>query len=69
VRADSGAGPTAIVDSEALAEAIIEHYELQDDEAGEARERIDRAIFNSGVEVGGGGGLCSYHAHVMRRSD
>lgn len=58
-----------IVDSEELAEALVEHYGLEGDEADEARERIDQAVFNSGVEVGGGGGLCGYHADVMGRDD
>jgi ppGpp synthetase/RelA/SpoT-type nucleotidyltranferase len=66
---DCGICSAAIVDCEALAEAIAEHYGIEGDEADEARERIDRAIFNSGVELGGGGGLCSYHAEVMRRDD
>jgi hypothetical protein len=60
---------TAIIGADGFAEAVVEHYGLEGDDADEARERIDRAVFSSGVEVGGGGGLCSYHADAMRKSD
>lgn len=52
---------TTIIDNEALAEALIEHYDLTD--ADDIRSEIESAIYQSGAECGGfdDNSLCSYH--------
>ena len=52
-----------IIDPFSFAEAAVQHYELSDDVADVAHERIEAAIRASGVETGGwgDGSLCAYH--------
>ena len=62
---------TKIVDPSAFAEAVLKHYGVADDEAGNIRERIEAAIRNSAVETGGwgDGSLCAYHNEQMAKDD
>ncbi len=62
---------TEIVDPDALASALVDHYKLSGTTAEKAQEAFSSAISNSGVEVGDwdSSGLCSYHGEVMRRDD
>jgi ppGpp synthetase/RelA/SpoT-type nucleotidyltranferase len=62
---------TGIVDAEALAEALANHYGLSGKERDKAVERLEQAIRNSGVEVGGwgSGSLCAYHNEQMSKDD
>jgi hypothetical protein len=60
-----------IVSPSDLAESIVEHYELEDEEADEARAELTDRIANSGAEVGtfADDGLCSYHNYVTSKDD
>ncbi|MGH7356907.1 MAG: hypothetical protein ACRELS_20300 [Candidatus Rokuibacteriota bacterium] len=50
---------------------LADHYELPGKKKDEAVERLEQAIRNSGVEVGGwgGGSLCAYHNEQMSKDD
>jgi ppGpp synthetase/RelA/SpoT-type nucleotidyltranferase len=58
-----------LVDEGALADALIKRYRLKGEQGERARERITRAVSNSGVELEDGSGLCSYHWHVLHEED
>jgi ppGpp synthetase/RelA/SpoT-type nucleotidyltranferase len=60
-----------IVDAEALAEALADHYQLRGRKRDAAVERLRHAVRNSGVEVGGwgSGSLCAYHNDLMSKDD
>lgn len=62
---------TALVDAYGLAEAAIGHYDLSDDEADRAAERIEQAVYGSGVETGDldNSSVCSYCAAQMAKDD
>jgi len=61
----------SIVDPYGFAEAAIEHYELSGDRADQAFQRIEEAIWQSGVDMGGenDSSLCSYHANQAAKDD
>jgi putative GTP pyrophosphokinase len=62
---------TGIVDAEALAEALADHYNLKGKARDRAVERFEHAVRSSGIEVGGwgGGSLCAYHNDLISKDD
>jgi len=62
---------TAIVQADTLAQALADHYKLRGRKFDEAVDRLEQAIRNSGVEVGGWdtSSTCAYHADLLSRDD
>jgi hypothetical protein len=62
---------TDIVDAEALADALVRRYKLRGQKAEDAREELEQAIRNSGVEVGGwrSSSICAYHDYQLSKDD
>ena len=60
-----------VVDAYGFAEAAMHHYELSGDEADQACERIEQAIYSSGVDTGGLGdsAACSHCAAQLSKDD
>ena len=60
-----------IVRPSSFAEAIVDHYEVSEEDADDARERIEQAILSSGVEIGGWNSelLCGYHDGQLAKDD
>ena len=60
-----------VVAAYSFAEAAMHHYELSGDEADQAFERIEQAIYSSGVDTGGIGdsGACSHCAAQLSKDD
>jgi hypothetical protein len=54
-----------------FAENAVQHYSLSGSEADHASERMQTALYNSGLETGGLGGssYCSYCADQMAKDD
>ncbi len=66
VRSECAICGADIVDEDELAEAILDHYKSDNDEV---RRQLNRAIVDSGIELGGWDhpSLCSYHADLMTK--
>lgn len=64
---DKCACGTPLVDENAFADALTEHYGLRGSKAERVRERIISAVVRSGVETGSG--LCGYCSYVMNKDD
>lgn len=62
---------TTVVDAETFADSIVQHYGVPDDEEADVRDRIEQAVRNSGVEMGGcnTSSLCGYHADQAAKDD
>ncbi len=60
-----------VVDAYGFAEAAMHHYELSGDEADQACERIEQALYSSGVDTGGLGdsAACSHCAAQLSKGD
>ena len=60
-----------IVRPSSFAEAIVDHYEVSEDDIDDARERIEQAILSSGIEIGGWNieSLCAYHDGKWAKDD
>lgn len=60
-----------IVRSSSFAETIVDHYGVSEEDADDARERIEQAILSSGVEIGGWNSesLCGYHDGQLAKDD
>jgi len=59
------------VNAYGFAEAAVRHYGLSGSEADEAFQRIQQALYRSGVDTGGSGesSLCSYHDAQAAKDD
>lgn len=62
---------TPLVDAYGLVEAAIRHYDISGDEADRAAERIEQAVYGSGVDTGdlNDSSMCSYCAAQMAKDD
>ena len=60
-----------VVEAYAFAEAAMYHYELSGDKADQACERMEQAIYGSGVDTGGLGdsAACSYCVALLSKDD
>lgn len=60
-----------VVDAYGFVEDAMHHYELSGDEADQAYERIEQAIYSSGVDTGGLGdsAACSHCAAQLSKDD
>lgn len=60
-----------IVSAYGFAEGAMHHYELSEDEADLVWERIEKAIYNSGIDTGslGGSTACSYCTALLSKDD
>lgn len=63
--------PAEIIDPDSLAEAVVEHYELDDPEAIDIANLVQSAILSSGVDAGGVSdpSLCSNCAAYLAKDD
>ena len=62
---------TMIVDPYAFTEAVIQHYHVSELNEDKVLSEVEKAVLNSGVEIGGwdDNSLCAYHHEAMRRDD
>jgi hypothetical protein len=62
---------TTIVRPFTFAEAAVAHYDVSEDDEVEVFQRIEQAIYRSGVDTGGSGvsSVCSYHADQAVKDD
>ncbi|MBZ5525569.1 MAG: RelA/SpoT domain-containing protein, partial [Acidobacteriia bacterium] len=58
---------TALVDGQALADAMVKRLKMKGSKAERTRGRITRLVTNSGVESGDSSGLCSGCAYRMEK--
>ncbi len=56
-----------LVPADSFAEAVVDHYALDGDEADQASEAVERALWSSGIETDSS--LCSYCSNAMSRDD
>lgn len=63
--------PATIVSPSTFAEAVIEHYKIEDADDCEIYQRIEVALVQSGVETGGWEDeqLCAYHSDQAMKGD
>lgn len=69
--ADCSVCGETIFHSDSLAEALLDHYKVPISKWDDLQERLDAAIFGSGVETGGfdSVSLCSYHEYQASKDD
>jgi len=60
---------THLVDVDALAERLVQHFRLKGTRAEEAYEKIQRMLLKAGVEDANGGTLCGHCRYSMNRDD
>jgi putative GTP pyrophosphokinase len=60
-----------VIQPDLFAQEATQHYEVPEEDAAEIFERIERAVNNSGADIGGpsNSNLCGYHAYQMSKDD